>query len=366
MTARLRVLHTESSLGWGGQENRTLNEMVVLRELGQFACVLTQPGAKLAQRAEELGIPVFTVPMRHVLDVQALWAIRKIIQRERIDIVNTHSGRDTQLAALSARSLFSRRPRIVRTRHLALPITSRWTYSILPDRVVTVSRFVAAALEASGIPADKISTVLTGIELEPYGRANPHPHLKAELGLPSEALLVGCVAILRRKKGHAELLEAIPEIIRQFPQAYFVFVGNGPQYEPLRLRIAALGLQDRVFLLGLRRDVVEILSALDVFVLPTHQEALGTAYIEAGAMGLACVASRIDGVPEVVLDGQTGLLVPPKDSAALAAAVCTLLADPQRRALMGQAARQRVRHLFARETMGREMLALYRALLESL
>ena len=358
----LRILHSESSLGWGGQENRTLNEMLALREIGHQVSVLTQPGAKLAERARNAGIPVFTVKMRNVLDLPALFAIRRIIRETRADIVNTHSGRDTQLVGLAAHSLVGKRPRIVRTRHLALPITSRFTYSTLPDHVVTVSDFVADYLVGAGIPRSRITTVLTGIDLSSYNTIVAGQTLREELKLPAETLLVGTVAILRRKKGHSELLEAIPAILKKCPEAHFVFAGNGPQQQNIEKRIAELGLNNRVHLLELRRDVINILRSLDLFVLPTHQEALGTAFVEAGAMGLAVVATRVDGVPEVVIDGTTGLLVPVQEITPLAEAIVSLLVDPGKRRNMGQAARIHVTQRFSRESMVSGMVAVYRQL----
>ena len=360
----LRVLHSESSLGWGGQENRTLNEMLALRELGHQVSVLTQPGAKLAARARAAGIPVFETRMRNIFDVSAWLSIRRVIRETRADVVNSHSGRDTQLVGLAARLSGGRRPRLVRTRHLALPITSRFTYSVLPDHVVTVSAFVGRYLVSAGIPERRITTVLTGVDLARYRADDSAVPLSEELGLPADALLVGTVAILRRKKGHAELLEAIPAVQEKCPRAHFVFAGNGPQQANLEQRIGELGLGGRVHLLGLRPDVVNVLHALDLFVLPTHQEALGTAFVEAGAMGLATVATRVDGVPEVVADGVTGLLVPALEVAPLADAIITLLDDPERRQAMGEAARAYVTTRFSRAAMGAGMVAVYRKLLE--
>lgn len=361
---KLTVLHTESSLGWGGQENRTLNEMIAMRERGHRLVALTQPGAKLADRAREARFEICEVRMRNAVDLAAIARIRRVIQDVGAHVLNTHSGRDTQVAGLAARSLFGARPRIVRTRHLALPITSRFTYSVLPDHVVTVSRFVEDYLVSAGVPSDRITTVLTGIDLTKYDPTRPERPLRDELHLPADAPLVGTVAILRRKKGHAELLEAIPAVAARFPEAHFVFAGNGPQHENLERRIAELGLADRVHLLGLRRDVIDILRSLDLFVLPTHQEALGTAFVEAGAMQLATVATNVDGVPEVVVDGETGLLVPPLQSPPLAEAIATLLGDPERRQAMGVAARQRVCRSFSREAMAAGMEILYFSLLD--
>lgn len=369
------VLHTESSLGWGGQENRTLNEMLGLRELGHTALVACQPGAKLGLRAREAGFAVFETPMRHAVDLPAILRLRHFIRASRADIVNTHSSRDTQLAGLAARSLslgLVRRPRIVRTRHLALPITSRFTYSVLPDHVVTVSEHVRRYLVSAGVAASGVTAVATGIDLARYAPAPGGGTLRAELGLPAGAPLVGTVAILRRKKGHAELLDAIPHVLAHFPHAHFVFAGDGPQRENIERRIAELGLGASVHLLGLRGDIVNVLQSLDLFVLPTHQEALGTAFVEAGALGLAAVGSRVDGVPEIISvtegdplkNGETGKLVPVNDPPALAAAINSLLADPALRARMGEAARRKVAAHFSREAMVAGMLGVYARLLE--
>ncbi|MCX8086132.1 MAG: glycosyltransferase [Rhodocyclaceae bacterium] len=358
------VLHTESSKGWGGQENRTLNEMLGLRELGHTALLACQPGARLGTRAREAGFTVFETPMRSAFDLPAILRLRRFIAEKRPDIINTHSSRDTQLAGLAARSLLHR-PRIVRTRHLALPITSRFTYRVLPDRVVAVSNHVARYLACAGVPTERIATVHTGIDLTRYVAPETGGTLRAELGLPENAPIVGTVAILRRKKGHADLLEAIPAVLARFPETHFVFAGDGPQRANLERRIAELQLTAYVHLLGLRRDVVNLLASFDLFVLPTHQEALGTAFVEAGAMGLAAIGSRVDGVPEVIDDGKTGLLVPVKDPLALAQAIIALLADPERRRALGEAAREKVRQNFSRQAMVAGMLEVYEGFMRS-
>lgn len=360
----MRILHTESSTGWGGQENRTMNELVTMRERGHELAVLSRPGGRIIERAKELGFPTFAVDMRGAIDFPNVLRLRSAIKRFGADIVNTHSGRDTQLAGLAARTLFNR-PRIVRTRHLALPITSKFTYSVLPDHVVTVSKYVENYLVEAGVPRQGITTIPTGVDFARYDRSTVAGNLREELGLAADTLLVGTVAILRAKKGHAEILDAAPEVLKRFPKAHFVFAGDGPQTANLQARIAADGLAGRIHLLGLRRDVTNVLASLDVFVLPTHQEALGTAFIEAGAMGLPAVASKVDGVPEVIIDGQTGLLVPAQDGKALIEPICRLLGDPIFRRSMGANATEFVHRKFARETMAEGMERLYERLLEA-
>lgn len=364
MAGALRILHTESSKGWGGQENRTMNELVTMRDRGHTLAVVSRPGARILDRAKELGFETFAVDMRGAIDFPNMLRLRNVIKCFGTDIVNTHSGRDTQLAGMAARTL-SHRPRIVRTRHLALPITSKFTYSVLPDHVVTVSKYVENYLVEAGVPRAGITTIPTGVDFGRYDRSAVQGNLREELGLAADTLLVGTVAILRAKKGHAEILDAAPEVLKRFPKAHFVFAGDGPQTENLKARIAADGLQERIHLLGLRRDVTNVLASLDVFVLPTHQEALGTAFIEAGAMGVSAVASNVDGVPEVILDGQTGFLVPAQAGKALIEPICRLLGDPVLRQNMGAQATEFVHQKFAREVMAEGMERLYRRLLEA-
>jgi len=359
----MRILHSESSTGWGGQENRTLNEMIAMRRRGHEVAVVSQPGARILDRAREAGFTTYEAGMRGALDLPAIVKLRRLMREFRADVVNTHSGRDTQLAGIAARSLGNNRPRIVRTRHLALPITSKFTYSTLPDKVVAVSRFVRDYLVSAGIPGEQVVAVPTGIDLNRYAPADGGGTLRSELGLPLESVLVGTVAILRVKKGHADLLRAAATVLQAFPDTHFVIAGDGPQTDNLKRLVVELGLEARVHMLGLRRDVMNVLQSLDLFVLPTHQEALGTAFIEAGAMGLPVVATNVDGVPEVVIDGVTGVLVPPKDPGALAVAISGFLENPGRRRDFGENARHRVGSEFSREVMAVRMQELYASLL---
>jgi glycosyltransferase involved in cell wall biosynthesis len=359
----MRVLHTESSRGWGGQENRTLQEALQLRTRGvelSFAC---QPDSQLAQRAGAQGFAVDTLAMRNNLDMPAVARLAGIMRRRGAAIANTHSGRDTFLAGLAAR-LVRRRPLVVRTRHLILPITSRTTYTWLPDHVVAVSEALRRYLIHAGVPAHQVSAIPSGVDTE---RFDPQVHagdLRHELGLPAAALLIGTVAILRVKKGHLDVLAAAPRVLAEVPDALFVFAGDGPQSDNLKREIAARGLEARVRLLGLRRDVPNVLKSLDLFVLPTHEEALGTSFLEAQAMGVPVIGTRVGGVPEAVRENETGLLVPAHDPAALAAAILALARDPDRRRAMGSAGREWVLAEHTVQRMGSRMLDLYLRLLQ--
>jgi glycosyltransferase involved in cell wall biosynthesis len=332
------VMHTESSKGWGGQENRTLNEAIGLQKLGARVLILCQPDSRLAVRARENGIEVIMVKMRKSFDLSAIWQIMRVIGEERVDIVNTHSGRDSILAGIAGR-LSSRKPVIVRTRHLALPITSKFTYSVLPHRVVAVSEYVRHYLVGLGIPAEHVATVRTGVNLSRFDPEAENGTLKQELKLDEHALLVGTIAILRHKKGHHFLLEAIPKILEAVPNAMFLFAGDGPQHENLSRAIEEKNLTKHVLLLGLRRDIPNVLKSIDVFVLPTLEEALGTSFLEAMAMEKPVIGTHVGGVPEVIHEGKNGLLVKPSDPADLANAIIRLLEAPDLARSMGKEGR---------------------------
>ncbi|MBI5562253.1 MAG: glycosyltransferase family 4 protein [Deltaproteobacteria bacterium] len=360
----LTVLHTESSLGWGGQENRTLHECLGLKRLGARPIILCKPGSKLRKRATDAGIEVVLHEMRSNRDVSAVRFIMRLVKAEAVDCVCTHSGDDSLLGAIAGR-LSSRRPVVVRTRHLALPITSRITYSRLPHRVVTVSEFVRKYLvEDKGIDAGRVVCVPTGVDLKRFDPDSTQNTLRDELGVGRDTLVVGVVAILRRKKGHHVLLDAMPRIIEAVPDCVFVFAGDGAQKENIEARIRELGVGERVRLLGLRPDVPTVLKGIDLFVLPTLQEALGTSILEASAMKKAVVASAVGGVPEVVREGATGLLVPPEDPAALADAITKLLLDRDALRRMGEAGRAMVEAEYSTDKMAERLFALYSGLVE--
>ncbi len=365
MRGEFTVLHSESSLGWGGQENRTLHECLGLKRLGARPIILCKPDSKLREKATSSGLEVRTHRMRSNRDLSALLFCLQLIKQERVDVVSTHSGDDSLLLSLAGR-LSSRRPVIVRTRHLALPITSKMSYSLLPHIVVTVSDAVRRYLvQEKGINANRVVSIPTGVDLERFDPDSAPDTLRQELGLGSEIPIVGTVAILRRKKGHHVLLDAIPRVLESNPSAVFVFAGDGPQRPNIEERIQSLGLGNSVRLLGLRKDVPTVLSSIDLFVLPTLQEALGTSILEAAAMKKAVIASNVGGVSEAVVNNVTGLLVEPEDPASLADAITGLLKDREKTARMGEAGRAMVERSFSMDAMARGMFELYGKLLEA-
>jgi glycosyltransferase involved in cell wall biosynthesis len=247
---------------------------------------------------------------------------------------------------------------------LALPFTSKITYALLPHRVVTVSAYVGQCLVGWGIPPGRVVAIPTGVDtVEEFNPDTEAGQLRQELGLHPDVPLVGTVAILKSKKGYHVLVEAVPLILHAVPEAVFVFVGDGPQYHKVARIIRDRGLEGKVHLLGLRRDIPNVLKSIDVFVLPTLEEALGTSFLEAMAMGKPVIGTRVGGVPEVVRDGVNGFLIKPNDPGELAAATIRILQDRDKARLMGVEGRKIVESEFSLQRMCQGMYDLYQSML---
>ena len=350
----LKILHIESSLGWGGQEHRTLKEMREMRNRGHCVELLTRPEAKLAERAAAENFTTHAVKMRGGADLIAVWQMLKIIKSNDYDVVNTHSGHDSLLGGLAGR--LARKPLVVRTRHLALAITSLATYKWLPHKVVTVSEWVEKYLVSVGVPAENVKTIYTGIEAAPKVE---NPTLRKELNLADDDILSVTVAILRYEKGHKSLIDAAIPLFAKYPKLHLVFAGDGPIFEELKNYIAELNLSERIHLLGLRKDLPNVLQSCDFFTLPTWQEALGTSFIEAMNSGLAVIGSAVDGVPEVIQDGKNGLLIEAKNEKSIQTALERLITDVDLRKQMGKVGKEITQTKFSVAKMAEEMESFY-------
>ncbi len=354
----LRIIHSEAATSFGGQEHRIFKEMVAMRERGHYLEAICQPDAELTQRLREAGFVVHTLLMDGMFNiVRGIFQLKKILQAGRFDVLNTHSRQDTLIAAAAGR--LADVPLIVRTRHLASPVNSLLTYTWLPHSVTTVSHYVRRQLIARGVPPEHVQAIYTPVVLTPRLE---HSSLRDELKLSADAVLVGCVAVLRPNKGHLELINAMLPLLRTRPKLHLVVAGGGsPVFEQLQAHITHSGLDERIHLLGTRRDVPNVLAGLDVFCLATRQEAMGTAFLEAASSGLPVIGTDVGGVGEMMRPGVTGLLVPLDDAAALQNALIQLIDSPELRKKMGQAGYERIHNegIFTTETLAKRTERIY-------
>ena len=348
----LKILHSEAAVSFGGQEHRILKEMLAMRERGHHIELACRPEAQLVERMRALGFTVHTVPMGGLGNfVRGVLKFRKILKQGKFDVLNTHSRKDTLIAALGAR--LARTPLIVRTRHLAAPIGSLLSYSWLPHRISTVSNHVRNMVLEKGVPEHKVRTIYSPV-------ATPEPveqsTLRQELSLSNSAVVVICVAVMRQKKGHVFLIDTMLPLFEKYPDLHLVLVGAGsPTYEQVVAFIKEKKVASRVHLMGYRKDVPNLLAGSDIFALATEQEASGTVYVEAQMSGLPVIGTDVGGVAEMFKDGETGILVPGKDREALGNALERLIADPTLRQKMSAAAHQ---WLYEEGVFSTEKLAL--------
>jgi len=356
----LCIVHTESSLGWGGQEIRILSEAQGLMRRGHDLKLLCAPQARIHAEAPNWGVPVVALPIDRKRP-RGLRALSAWLRDNRSDVLCTHSSTDSWLAALALLRPGRRVP-IVRTRHISAPVPrgplSRWLYMRAAARIVTTGEALKRQLVAyNGFSESRIESVPTGIDA---GRFRPGERKvsRARFGLPQDKTLVGIVATLRSWKGHAYLLEAMARLPAHIE---LVIVGDGPQCAALEQKIAQLGLRGRVHMQGQQADVLPWLRALDIFALPSFaNEGVPQALVQAMLVELPCIATPVGGIPELAEHDRTALLVPPRDPAALAAAIERLAGDEGLRRELGEAARKHCVEGYSYERMLDRMEAIYR------
>ncbi len=342
---RFRILHTESSLGWGGQEIRVLQELKAMRARGHEVWLAAPPISRIYAEAEAVSIPVFSLDCRRLSYVSSTLRLARQLRENRVEVVNTHSSRDGWLGGIAA--CHARTPVLLRSRHIDVeyrnPWLSRFAFSSLADRVLTTSEKISRHLsERLSLDPALVSCIPTGVDVERF-QPGIRGTLHEELRLPPDLPLVGLIAVIRSWKGHAVFVEAASLLRGRGLRAHFVVVGDGPGRDELRRRVAEAGLQDSFSLLGHRTDVPQIMASLAAFALPSlAHEGIPQAVLQAQAAGVPVVGTKVGGIPEVVAHEKTGLLVEPGDAVELADAIGRLLAEPQLRQSLCRAGRESV------------------------
>jgi glycosyltransferase involved in cell wall biosynthesis len=354
-------LHIDTARTWRGGQNQVLLTVEGLRALGHRAALVAHAQGELRTRAQE-GLELIPIAPKAEMDLRAAWQLARVLRRLRPDLIHAHDSHAVAMAslALSMGSSGPKPPLVAARRvdfHLRDNALSRWKYRQV-DRFVCASDLIAQMLVHDGVPAEAVVTVHEGIDLAKVDAA-PAANVHQEFWLPHHAPVVGNVAALVPHKGQRHLIEAAALVLRQVPDARFVLAGEGDLRESLTHQIRERHLEKHVILAGFRPDVLSFHKAFDLFVMSSITEGLGTSILDAMACGKAVVATRTGGIPEVVVDGATGLLVPPRDDRALAEAIVRLLCDPDQRARMGAAGLARVRERFSAERMVKDTIAVY-------
>jgi len=377
----VRILHVITRLDRGGSATNTLLTVAGLPPPFQQSLVFGKTREfpklylELQGKVEMVEIPELVRNPSPVKDVVAFVKLYRLIKKGRFDLVHTHTSKAGILGRVAAR--LAGVPRIVHTPHGHIftgyagrvltrffILLERWA-ATFTDRIIGLTdREIQDHLTRKIGRPEQFVSIPSGVDLTRFERIERSEAfaVKASLGLPPSAFLIGSVGRLEPIKGHRHLLQAFQALAPRFPNLYLAFAGEGELLPELRSSAQRQGLADRVLFLGWRDDIPTLLQTFDLFVFPSLNEGMGRALVEAMAVGLPIVASRVGGIPEVLDEGKAGLLVEAGRASALAQGIEKLLLDPERRIRFGTMARERAR-AYSVETMLHKIQALYRQLL---
>ena len=355
-------LHIDTARTWRGGQNQVLLTVLGMRALGHRSMLVAHAAGELRQRAKE-GLELIPLAPKTEMDLGAAWRLSRAIKQLQPDVIHAHDPHGVAMAALAlSMSTQLAKPPLVAARrvdfHLKSNALSRWKYRQV-DCFICASDAIRAMLVADGVPASRAVTVYEGIDIG-HVDAAPPADLHSELWLPHNSPIVGNVAALVPHKGQRHLIEAAANVIKKVPDARFVIAGEGELRPALERQIKDHHLEKHVFLAGFRPDILSVHKAFDIFVMSSVTEGLGTSLLDAMACGKPIVATTAGGMPEVVADGRTGILVPPRDHTAMAEALIRLLSDAALRAEMGAAGVARARARFSAERMVQDTLDVYK------
>lgn len=364
----MRILQLISSGGHYGAESMLLNLSKSLDRMGCENIVgaflnLHNPNTEFANIAESQGVHTERIACRGRFDWDAVRQIRNLVRSERIDLVHTHGYKSDLYAYAALRSLPI--PRVA-TCHLwtrktaAVRLYEALDRAILPrfDRVVGVSEAISCLIRGAGVAPEKVQTIDNGIDIAPFRGASPTlTDLRARGGR-----VIGAIGRLESQKGFEYFLQAARRILSEFPDTNFVIVGAGPEREKLEALARDLGVARQVVFTGQRKDMPGVYASMDLFVLSSTDEGMPIVVLEAMAASRPIVATSVGAVPKLVVSGKTGLLVEPRDPAALSKAAIQLLKDPALARKLGETAHRVVALNNSADAMARKYLELYQRL----
>lgn len=350
----MRILFINSIQMFAGGEIWMLRTLRALQERGHQVWLCCRPYTELAERAIAAGIPVQLISFRSDFDPICICKLTRFMLQKRIEIVLTNMDKELRNGGVAAR--LAGVPAIIPRRGIDYPLKNRWryrfAYNVLATRVLANSHATKKALlqNAPWLDAQRIEVIHNGLEVEAFAQS-AHGSLREEWQIAEHAPVLGFVGQLDERKGIGVLLSAFEVIHERMPEARLVFAGEGPLREMIESEIRDRGWERHVLLAGFVENVAAVMQTIDVLVLPSYWEGFGIVIIEAMACGRPVITTNISSMPEIVVHGQTGYLIPPGEPHALAEGAIALLQNPSLRARMGQAAKQRVAEHFSHAMM---------------
>lgn len=328
--------------------------------MGHDVLIACQPESGILREARKRGIATVETSIRGSWDIRAMVTIGRIIRKHGISVVNTHSGKDTWVGGFAARLAGS--PLFVRTRHLAIPISNSPLNFIhkLADGIITTGESVREALISHNrVSPHRIVSIPTGVPLEKFSPELDGAAIRRELGIAPGRRVVTIVAILRKIKRHDLFLEMARQLLQRYPDLVFLIVGDGPMRDEIIAQRKVSGLEQDVIMTGHREDIPDIIAASDIVVLTSDKEGVPQSLSQAMAMAKPVVAAPVGGIPDLVLDYETGLFADAGSGASFTAKVSELLDNESLRTSLGKSAREHVLNQFTAEIMAERTIEFY-------
>ncbi len=369
MATPLRILQTCFSLSWGGLELQALEVSRQLVRRGHRVWLACLPGSRLQREAASEKIATLAFPVTGYLHPSVVLALRRFIAAERPDVVHCQASRDIATVVPAMRLALTRTPVLLSKRVGSYidkrDVFHRFTYSNL-SRVLAISNVIRKnVIQTTPISPERVITLYDAVDTDVFSPSKANGQaVRQEFGFDQETVLIGFVGRFSPGKGHEELLQAAATITPSHPAVRFLVVGEasfGEQaYERhIRSSAHAMGLDGVVTFSGFRKDIPDVMAAFDILAFPSHAESFGVVLIEAMAMERAVVSTNCDGVLDIVVDGETGIYVHPRNPGELSAGLTRLIEDPSLRERMGKAGRKRVLDLFDQQRQIDQLERIY-------
>lgn len=360
----MNIFQIDAGKEWRGGQRQSLFLALELKKRGYPFLFVVQPEGPLHLKASEEGLPVFPLRIRSELDLAAVFRLARLMRKHGCSLAHFHDAHAVSVGSLACS--LARTPIRVISRRVDFPLKknflSRRKYTKNIDAIIAISEGVKEVLVKGGIAPELVEVIPSGIDFSPFENVGSRDFLRREFSFSPDDFLVGIVAHLEDHKGHKYLIEATKILKEQTSKIKVIVVGKGSLRMELDKQAKQLEVEDLVFFLGFREDVPQILASLDLFVLSSYLEGMGSSILDAMASRLPVVATKVGGIPEVVIHGKTGLLISPRNPEALAQAILKLFHDRELTRKMGEKGYEIVHQRFSAEAMACRIIELYEKL----
>ena len=361
---KMKILHVETGRHLYGGPQQVIYLINALTERGHESVLVCPPGSGIDHAARVSGIRVQNLFCAGDLDLPFAYRLTQYLKELQPDLVHCHSRRGADMLGGMA-ATFADIPAIVSRRvdNAEMRLLAALRYRPF-RKIIAISETIARVLREHGVDEGRIEVIRSAVDTEQLAQTTDCAQMRAEFAVPEDACVVAAAGQLIPRKGHRYLLQAVADLHHRYPELRLVIFGEGYLNNQLRALAASLGLGDVVQFAGFREDLDDYMGCIDIFAHPALAEGLGVATLKAAAAAVPVVGFAAGGVPEAVVDGETGLLVPPEDTDAFGRALATLIGDRELRRKLGAAGQDRMQKEFSIATMADRHINLYAAVLD--